>query len=487
MLSEDGVVRRKRFPLAGIAATLALVAALAVVATGGAESVAVCTPAQKVTAQKTLAAYVKSMPVLRRAYFRTHERAAQRSAFVRAQQAKLRRLRALAACTVVWPPAPPPSPLEPVPGADAPCMLAPNARSAQNELGWGFPLFHEGPVNVAGALQTRGRVRAVVIAIDFPDAPASQDAAALAASTVASLGRFAEYSYGRLSVSAQTLPNWRRMSQPASSYASLSDGGPGARTLLNEATGLVDAEVDFSDVQFVFLLAPGLAPFQRAGNPAWSVFPGHGFTRDGNEIRHATTLMRVFTQAHQDVGATANHEVAHSLGLPEAYQQTPTGTRFDLVGMWDPMSQPNQHHFLAWHKYRLGWLNAAQLTCLDSPRQAQVTLTPLETAGGMKAVVVRTTSSQAYVVEARRKLGLDGNLCKEGVLVYTVDSQVDNAGGPIVVQRAAADVAGPERDQCDTLYNAPFQPGQTFEDGNVKVSVLAAAGAGYSVDVTRKG
>ena len=487
MLSEDGVVRRRRILLAGIAATLALVAALAVVTSGGAESGAVCTPAQKVKAQKALAAYVKAMPALRRAYFSTHKSAAQRSAFVRAQQAKLRRLRALATCTVPPPPPPPPPPLEPVPGADAPCMLAPSARSAQNEMSWGYPLFHEGPVNLAGALGTRGRVRAVVIAIDFPDAPASQDAAALAAATVASLGRFEEYSYGRLSVSAQTLPGWRRMSQPASSYASLSDGGPGARTLLSEATGLVDAEVDFAAVEFVFVLAPGLAPYQRAGNPAWSVFPGHGFTRDGNEIRHATTLMRVFTQAYQDVGATANHELGHSLGLPEAYRQTPTGTRFDLVGMWDLMSQPNQHHFLAWHKYRLGWLNAAQVTCLDSPRQAQVTLAPLETAGGMKAVVVRTTPTQAFVVEARRKLGLDANLCKEGVLVYTVDSQVDNGGGPIVVQRAAEDVPGPERDRCDTLYNAPFQPGQVFEDGNVKVSVLGAAGDGYAVEVTRKG
>ena len=106
------------------------------------------------------------------------------------------------------------------------------------------------------------------------------------------------------------------MPRPASSYASLSDGGDGARVFLSEVTGLVDAEVDFSAIDFVIVVAPGLAPFQRAGNPAWSVFPGRGFTRDGREIRHATTLMRAFTLAHQDIASTANHELAHSLGLP---------------------------------------------------------------------------------------------------------------------------------------------------------------------------
>jgi M6 family metalloprotease-like protein len=366
-------------------------------------------------------------------------------------------------------------------------MLTPNQRSAANELSWGFPLFHEGPVNTAGALPTHGETRAVVIAVDFPDVPATLDAATLANAAVAGLDRFAEYSYGLFSASATIVSGWRRMPRAAASYASLSDGGDGARVFLSEATGLADAEIDFSNVQFVFVLAPGLAPFQRAGNPAWSVFPGRGFTRDGNEIRHATTMMRAFTLPHQDIPSIANHELAHSLGLPEAYQQTPDGTRFDLVGMWDLMSQPNEHHFLAWHKYRLGWLHESQISCVDTPRTVRVTLAPLETSGGMKAVLVRTTPSQVYVVEARRKLGLDADLCKDGVLVYTVDSQVDNGGGGIRIQRAADDVPGAERDRCDTLYNAPFQPGATFEDANVKVTVVAGTATAFTVEVTRKG
>lgn len=477
-------------------ATLASLAALAVAPPAGAQefavaspagvSVTTCTAEQRAKAQRAAAAYARGVPAARRAYYRTHKNLAQRRAFVKAQLAKLRKLRAAAACVV---PLPPPPPLGPtvVPTVASPCMLAPNQRATANELNRGYPLFHEGPLNTAGALPTAGHVRALVVAVDFSDAPASQDAAQLANITVSGLGRFEEYSYGRFSASAQIVTGWRRMPRPASSYASLSDGGDGARVFLGEVTGLVDAEADFSAIDFVIVVAPGLAPFQRAGNPAWSVFPGRGFTRDGREIRHATTLMRAFTMAYQDIASTANHELAHSLGLPEAYQQTSGGTRFDLVGMWDLMSQPNQHHFLAWHKYRLGWIEQAQVTCVDAPSQAQVTLSPLETRGGMKAVVVRMSPSQAYVVEVRRKIGLDGNLCREGVLVYTVDSQVDNGGGPIRVQRAAEDVSGPDRDRCDTLYNAPFEVGQTFEDASVRVAVVRSSGSDYVVDVTRKG
>ena len=393
------------------------------------------------------------------------------------------------------PPAPPPPepPLEPpptgpvvVPTASSPCMLAPNQQAEQLEAGFGFPFFHEGPVNVAGALPTGGTTNAVAIAVDFPDVPATQDAGALLNTTVSGLGRFQEYSFGRFAASAHVVPGWRRMSQPASSYASLSDGGPGMREFLTEATGLVDAEVDFSNVEFVFVVAPGLAPHQSAGNPAWSVFPSRGFTRDGNELRHGTVMMRAFTLAHQDIPSVANHELAHSLGLPENYQQIPGGTRFDLVGMWDAMSQPNQHHFHAWHKYRVGWIDQSQVTCLDAPGQVQATLTPLEAGGGTKLVVVRTAPSTAYVVEARRRLGLDSNLCKEGVLVYTVDSQVSNGGGPVLIQRAAEDVPGEELNRCDTLYNAPYVLGQTFEDANVRVTVTAATPIRYTVEVTRK-
>ncbi len=76
-----------------------------------------CSAAQKASAQRALAVYERAMPKQRAAYYGTHRKAAQRRTFVKAQQAKLRGLRAAAACNVVVPspPRPPCLLLQPTP------------------------------------------------------------------------------------------------------------------------------------------------------------------------------------------------------------------------------------------------------------------------------------------------------------------------------------------------------------------------------------
>ncbi len=64
-------------------------------------------------------------------------------------------------------------------------------------------------------------------------------------------------------------------------------------------------------------------------------------------------------------------------------------------------------HFLAWQKWKLGWLDPSQLTCLDEPGEVTTTITPLERSGGLKAIVVPTGLSSAYVIEARKRIGED--------------------------------------------------------------------------------
>jgi hypothetical protein len=75
-----------------------------------------CTAAQKANRQAVLRVYRKRMRAQRRAYFRTHASPGLRTAFIRRQRARLRRLQAAAACTVTTPPAPP----EPPPAPPAP-------------------------------------------------------------------------------------------------------------------------------------------------------------------------------------------------------------------------------------------------------------------------------------------------------------------------------------------------------------------------------
>jgi hypothetical protein len=73
---------------------------------------AACTADEQAANQAAFAAYVKRMPRDRNAYFRKHHDKAHRKAFLKTQQAKLKALRAAAACQVEEPPpTPPPPPL----------------------------------------------------------------------------------------------------------------------------------------------------------------------------------------------------------------------------------------------------------------------------------------------------------------------------------------------------------------------------------------
>ena len=70
---------------------------------------ATCTAEEHAANQATLDAYVKRMTRDRKAFFKKHRDKAHRKAFVKRQQAKLRALRAAAACQVATPqPVPPP-------------------------------------------------------------------------------------------------------------------------------------------------------------------------------------------------------------------------------------------------------------------------------------------------------------------------------------------------------------------------------------------
>jgi len=102
------------------------------------------------------------------------------------------------------------------------------------------------------------------------------------------------------------------------------------------------------------------------------------------------------------------------LGLPDLYDvSNPTYWRlFRFAGGWDMMSWNSPgSHFVAWHKWKLGWLEPSELTCLEAPGDVTTTLVPLSRRGGVKAVVVPTGPGTAYVVEARRRTGEQCDRC----------------------------------------------------------------------------
>ena len=104
------------------------------------------------------------------------------------------------------------------------------------------------------------------------------------------------------------------------------------------------------------------------------------------------------------------------------------------MGQWDMMGDitGNAPDYIAWNKWKLGWLNDNEVDCVASDGVTEHTLTPNSTAPdgtGKKLVAVRTGQNTTLVAELRAPLGVDslagGNTARYcesgGMLLYTVD------------------------------------------------------------------
>lgn len=338
-------------------------------------------------------------------------------------------------------------------------------------------------------LRARGRVRAVMIFVDFRDGLAKETTHAAAARVAPGTTRwFSEASYGRLALSITPVHRWYRMPRASTRYG-YARGLTFAthRRYVSDAVRLADRAVNFSKYQIVYIVAaqsPGVT-----FSPTFHAFRGAGVPADGREVRWAVTLGNDVNQADWGYRVPV-HETGHLFGLPDLYDfgspEYPNLLRF--VGGWDVMSWVQTGaHFLAWSKWRLGWLTAAQLRCLGARGQLVATLAPLETRGGLKAVVIKTGASAATVVEVRRLLGEDSALCDEGVLVYTVNATARTGRGPMRVVSARGGADMEQIDRCGLRYDAGLDAGAAYEDATVRVEVLASNPDGsYQVRVTRK-
>jgi M6 family metalloprotease-like protein/uncharacterized repeat protein (TIGR01451 family) len=350
--------------------------------------------------------------------------------------------------------------------------------------------LNEGPTDYNHSVRPIGAVRAVMLFVDFSDAPQTEPTDSLFQALAPAATRLNAMSQGRLSLSITPLQTWLRMPRTSGSYNLDAVGGtPAQRDYIADAVALADPAVDFRDYQYVHVVAAAGAAFSN--NTIWWAKSGGPIAVDGTQVKLA-----VITAGSERADAPVLvHEIGHAFGLPDVYDPHVTysdGIRY--VGHWDPMSRARSHaDFTAWHKWKLGWLDPAHLRCLTTSGTIEETLTPVEAAGGVKAVVLQTGPSTAYVVEARELPRIGGGVCDFGVLVYALDATVHNgspSGMRVKTAHPQPDPAPEELEACGPLSAGALDlgPGEVpaYEDGVLRVEVLIASEAGYRVRVTRK-
>jgi len=298
----------------------------------------------------------------------------------------------------------------------------------------GVAIEHEGPTDFTRYLRPSGKLRAVVLFVDFPNAaPTATEREGRVDLLRPAAPWFTTSSYGRVSVQLTFDTAWRRMPNPHGAYTGYNTSFTAQQEYVQDAVTAADAAVDFSQYQLVYVVPPRSAT-TMTNSPAFIANPGWGAFADGTELRHGAT----FGQDLDFWGyKVLNHETGHVFGLPDLYSYQPAPNIHAAVGGWDLMgfiSGAAPDH-LAWHKWKMGWLDDAQIACRTTSGETLSTLAPLNQAGGLKASIVRIAPRQAVVVENRQVSPLDVKFrCfTPGVLVYLVDGSVGGGSYPVTV------------------------------------------------------
>ncbi len=356
-------------------------------------------------------------------------------------------------------------------------------------------------------LKPIGKIRAVMLFVDFPNARAA-DAPAPYGDTQTYYDFFVpgavqwykDSSYNALNLEVTPIPKWYHMTRNDDEY-NFERGltWESHVVYVNEALSLADPDVDFSQFDLFYIVPVRTASkitFSPAyiddapswGWPAWVVL-------DGTNITHGVTT-------GQDAWSywgykVLNHETSHTFGLPDLYafdgKWTWTGSKWlwdyhYFVGGWDLMgliSGPAPDLF-AWHKWKLGWVTDDQVDVVTKAGTTEHHLTPIERNGSNKLLVVRTGETTAYGVELRLPMVNDSTAADSGVLIYKIDSSVWTGYGPVRVMDAVP--AWPAQSGLLNLDVACFRAGagaaSTFTDAAAGVTIAVTKQAGENAWVT---
>lgn len=336
---------------------------------------------------------------------------------------------------------------------------------------------------IAERSKTIGEVVATVILVDFPDAPASLTPADAFSRISPASEVFNEMSYGKINYLMKPALKWYRMSKPSSDYVAGGWTFEKHRAYILEAAKLADADVDFSKTDSLIILANPDAKGMGYSGPAFSAIHSNGITLDGRYISNGATSAY---DLNEWKSIWLNHEVSHSMGLVDLYAATSENSSnqydgFRYTGEFSYMGlssyQSNSPSLLAFERWNLGWLSDDQIICSDAAITSQL-ISPVESPGGVKAVIVPISKTKALVVESRRAIGLDKAMKKFGALVYIVDSSIQSGFGPVKVY--------PSNVTTDPRYlDAPRAVGESVKIEGITVTVTKSDSTGDTVEINK--
>lgn len=315
-----------------------------------------------------------------------------------------------------------------------------------------------------------GQIRAIIIPVDFADAPGfGTPAETFYDMAVGTDKFFRQVSGNRVSFNFQILPKYLRMPFSPSKFKLGNWSQGDAEGYWRAVIKAADPSVDYSKFDVVYVVSPpSIASSAIAYGPA---FPKLYQTNDGF-VKNGTFSGADAYQNFSGAGwKWMAHETGHLFGLHDLYTVDPNPATF---GSWEIMSMNWTNRSIeltTWNRFILDWLRTDQYDCFVASELTGATrsidLIPVgSSSSGKKAVFTRLSDSLMLVAEYRATAGLDViSITESGLLVYTVDMKIASIRGGWKVVR-------PARSTSSTFDDAALQVGESVEVQGIKLTVV---------------
>jgi len=291
-------------------------------------------------------------------------------------------------------------------------------------------------------LNATGNQKVLLIAVDYSDAPSTENATEalkLAFDTDQVNAFYKSVSYGQISFTYDYFPKVVRLPNPSAKYiGTLTNVYPPPvdhYKILQDVAASISGQVNFSTYQAVAILDLGrIDAWGRWGFALPYDSPGlattTGFIKNATVMSSTTGTSETPTSGYRT--PTLIHELGHLFGFIDLYIIKP-GNYFiaQTPGGYDAMNASGE--FLAWQRWLQGWITDANVNCFDfADPTATVQLKPLGKATtGIQMTVIRISAKKALILESRKGTSTDPSTGNDGLLVYEMDLSVQSLQGPI--------------------------------------------------------
>ena len=188
------------------------------------------------------------------------------------------------------------------------------------------------------------------------------------------------------------------------------------------------------------------------------------------------------------------HELGHNLGLHHAGSWFCTGGSGQAVVIsstcslneyndpWDVMGAHGSRHSHGWNLQRLGVLRASNVQTVTTSGTYALTSALSSTTSPTTLRIPRTYAAGGavqdwYYVEIRKSGGVFDNFSLTDWAVKGVSIRVDDDPSQTTRSRLLDMHPG------GSIYDAPLQPGETFNDGHISVTTVSAGSGSATVNV----